>query len=168
MPVLHLGVIDIPHQNLERPPARTAKEARKQRRADVRAALGKSETISTGEIATILEDHYHVMEVFFEDHATEIADIIGEQMGVVFEDILSGAPPTGNSMVSATGQIGDLFKRFIDRKEMDGVQPGVPTLASLKGINHRFLHPYAKVNPVRPSFKDTGQTYDAFWAEIEF
>jgi len=35
--------------------------------------------------------------------------------------------------------------------------PGIPTGAAEAGVNHRLLHPYAKDNPERPSFIDTGQ-----------
>jgi hypothetical protein len=63
--------------------------------------------------------------------------------------------PTVN-FTAAESAIKTEFNKFIDSKAMDGVQPGVPTAAALAGVNHRLKHPYAKGNPVRPSFKDTG------------
>jgi hypothetical protein len=59
-----------------------------------------------------------------------------------------------------------MFNEFIDRRGMDGM-PGVPTDAARLGINHRLKHPYAKANPERPSFKDTGTYMQSFTAWVE-
>ncbi len=68
---------------------------------------------------------------------------------------------------AATEELGDAFRIFIDQKELDGVIPGVPTQAALRGVNHRLMRPYAKSNPVRPSFKDTGLYEASFRAWVE-
>jgi hypothetical protein len=60
-----------------------------------------------------------------------------------------------------------MFNEFIDRRGMDGMELDVPTTAARLGINHRFLHPYAKANPERPSFKDTGTYMQSFTAWVE-
>lgn len=168
MPTLSLGVIDVPYANPDTSPARSARQIKHSKRNDARAAFGAAEVHgTTGEVAQLLEDRYHVMEIFAEEHLPDIATIIEVQYGSMLEDVLSGMTPQSNSSIAAMGQITDLFHKFIDSREMDGIQPGVPTAASLKGINHRLLHPYAKGNPQRPSFKDTGTYEDHFWAEIQ-
>jgi hypothetical protein len=133
MTTLHLGVLDVPY-----------------------ATGGKS----TGDVADILEAKYHVMEIFFEEHQAQIAGAFEETIGDQLENLLSGAPPNSNSLAAATGQVETMFHKFISMQEMDGIQPGVPTKAALKGVNHRLARPTAKGNPQRPSFRDTG-LYDA-------
>jgi hypothetical protein len=139
MTVLHLGVLDVPY------------------------ADGK---VTTGEVATILEDKYHVIELFAEEMG---ADAIGEALAhsakAAVEDLMSGAPQSSVHLTfEATEEIATAFRVFIDQKELDGVVPGVPTAASLKGVNHRLKRPYAKANPIRPSFKDTGVYENSFRA----
>ena len=140
MPKLHLGVVDLPYQD------------------------GKA---STGDVAQILEAKYQVMGTFFQRHETEIAAALEQSIGDSLADILAGAPIGGNSMAAAMSDIKTMFNRFIDSKEMDALGiPGVPTKASLMGVNHRMKKPNAKRGP-RPSFRDTGAYEGAFvsWSE---
>lgn len=131
MTVLHLGVLDVPYSDGKR---------------------------STGDVAQILEDKYHVMELFAEDYGADaISKAFEEAARDALEDLLSGAPVDSLSLTqSATDDIETAFKTFIDRRGLDYIVPGVPTKASLKGVNHRFKRATAKTNPVRPSFRDTG------------
>jgi len=128
---LHLGVQDIPYTNSDK---------------------------TTGDVAQILESKYHVMEIYVEEVGTDnIAKAFEESARNALEDLISGAPAAGISLTNdAAGELEAAFRIFIDQKELDYVVPGVPTQASLKGVNHRFKRPYAKSNPVRPSFRDTG------------
>jgi hypothetical protein len=167
MATLRLGVVDVPYTD-DPSPSKTDREVKNQKRNDIRAALGLQEFHgTTGDVAEILEEHYHVMEIFFEEHQSDIAGVLEETYGDALEDMLSGGVPAGsNSMIAAAGQIKDLFTKFIDGREMDGVQPGVPTGAAKKGVNYCLKHPTAKGNPERPSFKDTGLYEQSFQAEI--
>jgi hypothetical protein len=141
MAVLHLGVLDVPYKK-----------------------GGKS----TGEVAEILEAKYHVIEIFYEEHQRDIAGLLEEIYGSALDDLLKGAPAGGNTAAELGSGIKSLFAKFIDGRQMDGLgYPGIPTQAALRGVNHSKLHPYAKGNPERPSFRDTGQYLDSFWAEIE-
>lgn len=140
MTTLHLGVLDVPRANGDK---------------------------TTGDIAEILEDKYHLMEIFAELRHADIVSVLEETISDSLESLLSGAPPGNNALAAATGQIETLFHQFISRQEMDGIQPGVPTQAALKGVNHRLARPYAKSNPARPSFRDTGQTDADFKAWID-
>ena len=166
--ILHLGVVDVPY-TADPSNADTPKQRRGKKRNDVRAAFGASEFKgTTGDVAEILEDHYHVMELFYEEIGAEaIAKALALSMSNGVADIAMGAPATLDIAQDATQEIEEAFRIFIDQRELDGVVPGVPTLASLRGVNHRFKHPYAKDNPARPSFKDTGLYQASFkvWTE---
>jgi hypothetical protein len=127
MPVIHLGVVDIPYSNAP---------------------------TSTGDVAETLEDKYHIMQVFYEEHKDDIASDLESSLAGQLENMLAGAPPPNNPFGSANSAIEDRFKRFLSEAEMDRLgYPGVPTQAALRGVNHRLG--INKGSP-RPSFIDTG------------
>ncbi len=139
MPVLHLGVIVVPYNT----------------------ANGQT----TGDVAEILEGKYHVMEHFYELHKDDIAVSLEGSMANALENLLMGAPtnlaPTGE----ATSKIEDRFKQFLSQKELDALgYPGIPTKASLKGVNHRLKK---KKGAPRPSFVDTGLYESSFKAWVD-
>lgn len=137
MPTLHLGVIDIGYGQARR----TAKIA----------------VETTGDVAEWLENKYHIFEVFFESHGQEIADALAQSLADQIADIAAGAPVPSDPLQDAEQSIEASFKKFLSSQEIEGFGiPGVPTKAALKGVNHRFKHPYAKGNPRRPSFIDSG------------
>jgi hypothetical protein len=129
--VLHLGVVDVPYQ-----------------------AGGET----TGDVAEILEAHYHLIEVFTEELGLDlISSAVGHAVDNSIRDMFSGAPAAGaHPAQDAFGEIEASFRLAIDQREFDGIIPGVPTGAALRGVNHRFKRPYLKTNPERPSFRDTG------------
>lgn len=139
---LHLGVLDIPYTNGSK---------------------------TTGDVAEILEARYHVMELFAETVGAEhIEKAFEESAKAAVEDLMSGAPAASISLTDdATQGLETAFRVFIDQRKLDYVEPGVPTEASLKGVNHRFKRANAKGNPVRPSFKDTGLYEASFKAWTE-
>jgi hypothetical protein len=66
------------------------------------------------------------------------------------------------------GKIEQRFRDFISLREVERVGiPGVPTKAALRGISHRLLHPYARSNQRRPSFRDTGLYMNSFRAWVD-
>ena len=165
---LCLGVNDIPYvENIPDRPRRVAVRVKRGGPIkQIRSRIPGSET--TYEVATYLEDKYHVMEVFFELHQSDIAKSFEDKLGGMLEDILLGAPPrSDNSSTVIAAEIKTMFDAFITNKGMDGIQPGVPTAAARKGVNHRLKHPYAKGNPERPSFRDTGTYLANFQAWLE-
>lgn len=168
--ILHLGVVDIPYKS-EAPtvPKRVSTRARRRGKRDWvdEGAQEHSATKTTGDVATILEDHYHIMEVFIEEGggAEKLEEVFRHSAENAMEAILKGAPSADlNITGEATSEIEAAFKIFLALKLMDGLFPGVPTKASLKGINHRLKHPYAKGNKPRPSFIDTGLYQSSFKA----
>src|ERR1700743_475626 len=111
-------------------------------------------SMTTGDVAEILEAKYEVMQQFYDHHQQQIADDLAEGMVGVLESTLMGAPPTLDPYGSGTSKGEQSFRDFLDRKEIEtyGI-PGVPTQAALKGVSHRFKRPYKK-RPPRPSFID--------------
>lgn len=157
---LHLGVEDIPY-NEPPTPRRIAKVRRgKQRvRAKVKAVHGEQ---TTGDVATILEAHYHLFTIYFELHEEEIAGWVAESIAGATEDLMAGGAPSNNPFGAAMDRIKVGFTTFIDTQEMDGTgTPGVPTGAARRGVNHRLG---IKKGLPRPSFRDTGLMESSFVA----
>jgi hypothetical protein len=163
------GVIDIPY-SADASPAKTAKQVQSEKRNAMRAALGVPEVNNTtAEVGQMLEDKYHIMEHFWQAKGNAIVGEMEPALQVAFEDILSGGTPQSLDTVflQVTGNVFTMFQNFIDLKEMDSLgYTGIPTMAAKKGVNHRLKHPYAKDNPERPSFKDTGVFMAAFRMEV--
>jgi hypothetical protein len=109
------------------------------------------------------------MEVFLEDLGMDLIAKALERSAIgAIESMLMGAPTAGLSLsAEACDEIQGAFQFFIEQQELDNVVKGVPTLASLKGINHRLKHPYAKSNPSRPSFVDTGTYVKSFKSWVD-
>jgi hypothetical protein len=183
MPILHLGVIDLPY--ISPPPAPRAKKAtllqrltrrgpppKKPRKSKIpkppRAQIHrrwrqKYENLSTGDVAEILEAKYHVMEIFAYEHENDIANDVTNSLQGSIESYLMGAPLTLNPFGSATSSIENRMKQFLSNREMDSLgYPGIPTMAAQMGISHRLKDPGIrsrhafKWRPARPSFIDTG------------
>lgn len=154
--IIHFGVIDVPYSG----PADTPRRSVTRRRPDgstesYTAPAAGAET--TGDVATWLEDEYHVMEVFLEERRPKIEDAMAESIRGAFESLLLGGPIDATPFAQGESEVGALFRAFLSERGMDAVGvPGVPTKAAMKGVNHRLKHPYAKSNRERPSFIDTG------------
>lgn len=162
MPILHLGVIDIPYAYEKEVVGKKGKVLKKKKK------VVHSQT--TGDVAEILEDKYHIMELFFEEHEAHnlITGAIEEALKGSLESMAMGAPPTENPFAAATQAIDEAFKRFITEGAVERLGiPGTPTEAALKGVSHRKAHPYAKANARRPSFVDTGLYVDSFISWID-
>lgn len=138
MTTLHLGVIDQPY----------------------------ADGATTGDVAEILEDKYHVMEVFFESRINDVTDALEKSIQGALDALDMGAPVENiDPFGSATADIEAAFRHFLDSKEIESLGiPGVPTQAALDGVSHRFKNPrYKKTKggkkvkrAPRPSFIDTG------------
>jgi hypothetical protein len=150
MPTLHLGVVDQPYNM-----------ARKKGQKRV------ASNITTGDVAGFLEENYHVMQTFANVHLADIADDLAKSMAGAMENLMLGAPIAMSPYARAESMIRQRFNDFIDNKEMDRLGiPGVPTQASLEGVNHRKKSgrnkPKGKTakaraeSVIRPSFLDTG------------
>lgn len=130
VPVLYLGVIDVPYA---------------------------AEAITTGEVAHILEAKYGVMQTFVDTVGQDsIAKALENSAVNAIESMIMGAGSGINLTAEGEGEIEAAFRQFLEQQDMDGRVDGVPTKASLKGVSHRLKRPNAKDNPSRPSFIDTG------------
>jgi hypothetical protein len=153
--VLHLGVLDLPYAN----ETKTEKVPRAKKGQANKPIKPKTESgrQTTGDVAEILEDKYGIMDTFAFARLPDIAKALEESIAGELETLMMGGRPSGNPFASAESSIGTMFKQFISTQQIEhmGIE-GVPTQAALKGVNHRLKHSYAKANPRRPSFIDTG------------
>lgn len=160
MAILRLGVLDIPYTA-----ASTGGSADKDVKKFVEQG-GGSKGVTTGDVAEFLEEKYHVMETFADRNEDEIADEWAEHLADAMADVAAGAPLSSVDPGLVLGsEVGTMFREFIDSRAMDGAD-GVPTDAARRGVNHRLKHPYAKDNPERPSFRDTGLYEASFVAQV--
>lgn len=167
MSEIHFGVIDQPYRWEQEQLTKRGKIAK--RRAS------RTRSITTGEVAERLEKNYQVMEHFFQENEEFIVNELTSSLDKSLEAVLTGAPAdTHDTFGPAATAIRARWIEFIDGQEMDGRVVGVPTVASGNvpsvregGINHRLSHPYAKANPPRPSFVDTGNYENSFIMWIE-
>ena len=152
MPVLHLGVVDLPYVQ--------AAPSSNRRRST--SAPGHQ---TTGDVAGWLENRYHVMAHFAELRGPDIAAALEASVAGALETVLMGGSPATNLFSSAEGKIEETFRRFVESKEMGALgYPGIPTQASLEGKSQRFK---SRRGPVRPSFLDTGLFLQSFRAWVE-
>lgn len=156
---LHLGVYDQPYADA---PAGPLPRPRKGRRA-----RGPAPVATTGDVAKVLEARYDVMGGFFLLHGDQVAEACAEAMSDALDASLAGHPVPPEPLAPAMEGIADMFHEFIDREELAGLEEGVPTAAALKGVSHRFKHPYASGHPRRPSFVDTGLFRESFVAWVD-
>jgi hypothetical protein len=155
---LHLGVIDVPYVENEPPARRKARLSKNAKRVpSERLRHPNAEHKTTGDVATIIESKYGLMEAFFDNNEEAVVGFLAESLAGVLENVIAGAPPSIEPFAGGLSRIEERFKDFLSSREAEtiGVE-GVPTKAARRGVNHRLKHPYAKGNPRRPSFIDTG------------
>ena len=116
------------------------------------------------EVGDILEAKYGVIRHFAHDNEGAIRAMMVAQSEKTVKAMIAGRRPT---MKPTLDEFKAMFRRYILAKSLDGRVRGVPTKASLRGVNHTLKHPYAKKNPVRPSFFDTGLYVSAFRAWVK-
>jgi|SRR6185312_157237 len=163
MPVLHLGVLDIPYP--ERQPAPRA-VAKRRPRGGVRwrpPTRGSTAGKTTGDIAEIIEGRYGIFSMFTLLHGADIEEKLAEVYEAKLERLLLGGPAAAASAEFDTGDFAGevsvlegIFKKALDDQEFNGRGPGIPTRAAQHGVNHRLARPSVRGNPARPSFIDTG------------
>ena len=138
---------------------------------------------TTGDVAEILEDEYHVMRVFAETYEGFIGDQVGETIAGAIESMQMGRP-TSFSVEGPMNRIEEKFRDFLDRREWE-LMTGQVIMAAQLGISHRFLSVGGKSLPAskiasgavkakgkvlkrnrgpRPAFIDTGLYQASFRA----
>lgn len=160
--VLNLGVIDTPYAN---PSTSKVPKAKKGKANKPVKPKSSGATKTTGEVAEILEEKYGVMDTFAYAQLPGIAKELEKSIAGSLETLLMGGPPSANPFATAESAITAMFKNFLATSAIEhmGIE-GVPTQAAKDGVNHRLKHPYAKGNPRRASFIDTGMYQSHFLA----
>ena len=123
MPTIHLGIQELPYSLVDTTPVGNSDKS-------------KSD-MTTGDVAEILEENYGVMEHFWERHEEDAVNAISDSLSSAFEAQLDGAPFNVSALEQGAKEVENLFKKFLENREMDGLVGGVPTLAAIKGISHR-------------------------------
>jgi hypothetical protein len=140
MTALHLGVTDVAYAN-------NPKE-------------------TTGTVARILEDDYHVMAAFYRRRRDKVNEAVANSYAGAIETMFQGGPVVENPLAAATGGIETSFRQFLLSGEIEtmGIE-GVPTQAALNRKSKRFKSGTAPAQ--RPSFIDTGLYERSFraWAD---
>lgn len=140
---LHLGVLDVGYSSEEG---------------------GKT----TGEVAEILEDKYHIMRVFFELNDDYIGDQIANSLAGSLESLAQGAPYNPSLLKPAIPKVDARFRDFLSSGEMSKILPETQQIAAAKaGVSHRKKQPYAKANKPRQAFIDTGLYNASFRAWVD-
>ena len=155
---LHIGVIDVNYVERE-PPAKMKARVLKNGKAPKKLRKHAApEHKTTGDVATIIEAKYGLFTAFHENKEAELVGYLEEGLGDALEQLLGGGSPVGlDPFAAGCSKIDEAFREFISSREAEAVGiEGTPTEAARKGVNHRLKHPYAKKNPRRPSFDDTG------------
>lgn len=134
------------------------------------------ESASTGDVAEILEEKYHVMEIFYGIHQPDIISTLENGIAGAIENTIAGKKGKADIFLGAYGSIENEFHKYLDNEEMRGMIDGVPTQAALDGISSRFKKKknniYRKGKTVatgvrRPSFIDSGMYRQMFKVWIE-
>ena len=159
---LHLGVNDLPYAQGPIAPRRVVHRVTKHGAVRTFTAASSGQQ-TTGDVAEILEDKYHILETFVETYREEIGDAVAHSIAGAIENMVAGSPAIENPFATAENEIEESMKAFLDLQEMDGI-PGVPTAAALRGKSKRFKR---NKGAPRPSFEDSGLMQANYRAQFE-
>lgn len=165
---LHLGFENYPYAGRYETASPLTKSAKSRRpRVLSRSQQNYGQGKTTLEVANELESRYHIVETFWEMVEDEFVDQLEESFADDIEEVIAmgGTSRTGISDRD-TDRLEAKFRQYLQSRKFDGVIPGVPTTAALRGVSHLRQHPYAK-RPPRPSFIDTGMYQRSFRVWVE-
>jgi len=127
------------------------------------------ESTSTGDVAEILENKYHIMRSFFEVKEEQINEEIAEFFAGLVESLAMGMPMESAFTRLQTGifdKIERMFRNFLDAEEMNQILPShMHSQAAKDGIRTR-MKAKKKEGP-RAAFVDTGMYQASFRAWLE-
>ncbi len=124
---------------------------------------------TTGQVAEILEDKYHVMRVFVELHGQSIADAIAQNIANDMEAMANNERISKAPLLDAMGKIESGFRDYLGADEWQKTT-GQAIAAAQNGVSHRFKAvkgAKAKARGPRPAFISTGLYSASFRAEIK-
>jgi hypothetical protein len=122
--------------------------------------------MTTFEVAKILEDKYHIVELFQVMEKERINELAGDIITDAIEGIEKFTRHRWKKRTKAMEGIESRFRANLVGRKFDG-NPGIPTLAAQRGVSHLNQHPYANRGGSRPSFVDTGMYKQSFRAWLE-
>lgn len=129
------------------------------------------ETTTTGAVAEILEERYHVMGTFYELRKGRIGQYLADALATRLQDLFRGSATVGSPMYGAEQKIEAEFRSFLDANEMQKLAialSGTPlSAAAMRGVSHRRKQPFSKKNRARPAFVDTGLYRSSFRALVK-
>ncbi len=129
---------------------------------DVIYDYGDNPGQTTHEVAQDLEQRYRLFTHFFNMHQNEIIEEVGTE---ILYSIVNQIEHSIDSNVDMNLEQTKLtFHKFLENQELDGKVYGVPTKASILGVNSRLKK---KKGPPRPSFIDGGLLQTSFQAWVE-
>ena len=132
------------------------------------AYSGDKDAKTTGDVAQILEDKYHVMEIFYLENQEKIGEFLADGIAAQITALANGKKPSGNPFFSATQKIDERFRDFLDSGQMETILPITQPIAAAQiGVNHRKKKGYNKNHEARPAFIDTGLYQRSFRSEVE-
>lgn len=159
---LHVGFAAVPYTGMKSP-LRISRLGRVRRSSQYGA--GKTTLM----VAKELEARYKIVETFMEIEGHRITELLEDAFHEDLDNIMTMKRVTVRSKGLSTEETDKIEKMFRDnilRRRYDGIIPGVPTTASLRGVSHRLPHPYSRKNSTRPSFMDTGLYMRSFKAWV--
>lgn len=117
---------------------------------------------TVGDVAEIIEDKFHVMQIFADMHEQDMADELSISYANAMDSIFSGRPMPKDFAASATAKIGDMFETYINTQEhgIDLKKLRKPLAGSRKKRQYRKAK-------AATAFLDTGLYRGAFKAWTE-
>ena len=133
----------------------------------VDVAYEKGET--TGKVANILENKYHVMEIFSIERHAKIETALTDAVAAAIDHVVMRKnSPISDIFFGATEQIAEQFRDFLDAGEVEKIMPITqPIAAAQMGVNSRKKAGVNAGNQARVAFVDTGLYRQSMRAWIE-
>jgi hypothetical protein len=124
--------------------------------------------MTTGELQRILEEHYHIVQFYWDNHGMEVVEDLVEGYLAEITKPASGKGSRTHYMDKAITRGQDTFRAMLDNRELDGLVAGVPTAAAQSG--HSIAKRRRKrgtIRKERASFVETGLYRDSFRIQVE-
>ncbi len=123
---------------------------------------------TTHDVAMILEEQYHPIEVFYELYKEKIAGWMADSVSQSIREIALGKPVGAAPYADAMGKVEMAFRMYLDADEWSRTAPITQQIMAAKvGVSHRKKMPYSSDNDPRPAFIDTGLYQQNFRAWID-
>ncbi len=120
---------------------------------------------TTGQVAEILEQKYHVMRVFVELSGQKIADQLAHEMSGALKSLEQGKPAAQVFKAIKMDKVEKDFRDYLDADTWQKVS-GQTIAAAAAGVSHRFKKPREE-RVSRPAFIDTGLYQSSFRARLK-